>query len=80
MDRIVAARVLVTDETQTSIQTREKGMRSDDRSFAALLLVEGLNETAVRDALARLQERDLELARDAGDLPLYAVVFSLGSI
>ena len=31
---------------QTSIKTREKGMRANDGSFAALLLIEGLDETA----------------------------------
>src|SRR5215475_1067331 len=40
LDRIVAARVLLTDLAQTSIKTREKGMRANDGSFAALLLIE----------------------------------------
>ena len=51
LDRIIAARVLLTDIAQTSIKTREKGMRANDGSFAALLLIEGLDEAAVRDAL-----------------------------
>jgi hypothetical protein len=37
LDRIIAARVLLTDIAQTSIKTREKGMRANDGSFAALL-------------------------------------------
>jgi hypothetical protein len=41
-------RALLTDAAQTSIKTREKGMRGNDGSFAALALIEGLNETAVR--------------------------------
>lgn len=41
VDRIAAARLLVTDLTQTSVQTREKSMRSGDQSFAGLLLIEG---------------------------------------
>lgn len=79
MDRIVAARVLVTDEAQTSIQTREKGMRKDDRSFAALLLIEGLNEVSVRDALWQLQSRNLADAPRSENVPLYAAFFSLST-
>ena len=48
LDRIIAARVLLTDIAQTSIKTHEKGMRANDGSFAALLLIEGLDEAAVR--------------------------------
>src|SRR4029434_8006027 len=33
LDRIIAVRVLLTDIAQTSIKTREKGMRSNDGSF-----------------------------------------------
>jgi hypothetical protein len=78
LDRIIAARVLHTDAAQTSIKTREKGMRSNDGSFAALVLVEGLDETAVRQALHHL--RPALPAQDHGaidDLPLYRHAFSL---
>jgi hypothetical protein len=34
MDRIAAARVMLTDVVQTSIQTREKRMRNKDDTFA----------------------------------------------
>jgi hypothetical protein len=44
------------DIAQTSIKTREKGMRANDGSFAALLLIEGLDETAIRDALHHLRK------------------------
>jgi hypothetical protein len=77
MDCIVAARVLVTDEAQTSIQTREKGMRADDRSFAALLLVEGLSERAVRNAFERFSSHDTRRADGSEQLPLYTSVFGL---
>jgi len=79
MDRIVAAHILVTDEAQTSIQTREKGMRKDDRSFAALLLVEGLAEAPVRDALWRLRSREPGDTEGSEQLSLYTIVFSLGA-
>ena len=78
LDRIVAARVLLTDAAQTSIKTREKGMRSNDGSFTALVLVEGLDETAVRNALHHLRP---SLPAEAGGeieaLPLYRLAFSL---
>lgn len=78
LDRIIAARVLLTDLAQTAIKTREKGLRANDGSFAALLLIEGLDEAAVRDALHHL--RKMLPAEDHGaidDLPLYRLAFSL---
>jgi hypothetical protein len=78
LDRIIAARLLLTDVAKTSIKTSEKGMRSNDGSFAALLLIEGLDEAAVRAALhqvrAKLPAHD-QAAIDA--LPLYRLAFSL---
>ena len=78
LDRIIAARVLLTDVAKTSIPTSEKGMRANDRSFAALLLIEGLDEAAVRAALCHLRAKwpaDDHAAIDA--LPLYRLAFSL---
>jgi hypothetical protein len=78
LDRIIAARVLLTDIAKTSIKTNEKGMRSNDGSFAALLLIEGLDEAAVRAALHHARN-----ALPAGEhaaidaLPLYRLAFSL---
>ncbi|MGE0289424.1 MAG: hypothetical protein AB7I42_24380 [Bradyrhizobium sp.] len=78
LDRVVAARVLLTDAATTSIQTSEKGMRRDDSSFVALLLIEGMDEAAVRAALHRARK-----ALPAGDraavdaLSLYRFAFSL---
>jgi hypothetical protein len=78
LDRIMAARVLLTDTAKTSIKTSEKGMRSHDGSFAALVLIEGLDEAAVRAALHHLRG-----SLSAGDhatidaLPLYRLAFSL---
>jgi len=53
-------------------------MRANDGSFAALLLIEGLDEAAVRDALHHA--RKTLPAEDHGmidDLPLYRLAFSL---
>jgi len=77
-DRIMAARLLLTDAAQTSIKTSEKGMRSKDDSFAALLLIEGLDEAAVRDALHHLREMlPAEHHTGIDSLPLYRLAFSL---
>jgi hypothetical protein len=67
--------VLATDQAQTSIQTREKGMRSGDRSFAGLLLIEGLDVAAVQAAIERTVTR---LRGDgAPDPTVYTTIFAL---
>ena len=76
-DKIVAARVLLTDQTQTSIQTREKGLRKNDDSFAGLLLIEGLDQTAVRYALWHLRSTQKFGPAAIDALPLYRLFFSL---
>ena len=78
LDRIIAARVLLTDIAKTSIKTNEKGMRGNDGSFAALVLIEGLDEAAVRAALHHVRKAlpaEEHAAIDA--LPLYRLAFSL---
>jgi hypothetical protein len=78
MDRVAAARVMVSDAVQTSIQTREKSMRSKDGTFAALLVIEGFDETSVRNALLRLPSLAPQLNhRLIEELPLYAICFNL---
>ena len=78
LDRVVAVRLLVTDDGRTSITTREKSIRARDESFAALLLIEALDETALHAAAARLPELPFagtSLAADAAHA--YAHVFGL---
>ena len=75
-DRIAAARLLVTDHGQTSIQTREKGMRAGDSSFDALLLIEGLDAAAVRGAIAGLAAPLLAAAMPPGPA-VYETIFAL---
>jgi hypothetical protein len=78
LDRIIAARLLLTDIAQTSLPTREKGLRANDSSFAALLLIEGLDETAVRHALHHARKALPAEDHAAIDtLPLYRLAFSL---
>jgi hypothetical protein len=76
-DRIAAARVLLTDLAQTSIQTREKAMREKDGSFAGLLLIEGLDEAAVKNVLWHLRETGKFEPGAIDTLPLYRLFFSL---
>lgn len=78
LNRIVAARVLLTDAAQTSIRTRERGMRGNDDSFATLVLIEGLDEPAVRDALHHLRVTlPAEDRSEIDALSLYRLAFSL---
>jgi hypothetical protein len=68
-DRIVAAHLLHTDAARTGIRTNEKGLRKDDGSFDGLLLLEGLDEAALRAALATT---GFDTAA-----PLYRMIFAL---
>jgi hypothetical protein len=52
--RISSARLLATDHAQTAIKTREKDLRTRDSSFDGLLLIEGLDEAAVKAAARNL--------------------------
>lgn len=54
-DRIARACLLETDLARTSIETSEKRLRRDDRSFAALVLIEGTGAEPVRDALESIE-------------------------
>jgi hypothetical protein len=75
-DHIVAVRYLETDKKRTMIGTREKTMRGGDRTFAGLLLVEGLDEASVRAVLGRVRAMTPGAAADEG-AQLYGKVFSL---
>jgi len=55
MDRISSARLIQVDTAKTSIPTREKSMRREDKSFANLLVFDGLDAVAVRSALDAVQ-------------------------
>jgi hypothetical protein len=77
-DRIAVARILITDDAQTSLQTREKSLRTGDQSFAGLLLIEGLDEKAVRDAIWRLHAVAPMLNADLIEsYPIYSAFFGL---
>jgi len=74
-DRIASVQVLKTDHAQTSIQTREKGMRAGDGSFDGLLVIEGLDVQSVRAAVD-LAATKLPIV-GANPTVIYTTVFSL---
>jgi hypothetical protein len=78
LDRIAAVRILETDRAGTGVQTREKAMRSDDRSFGGLLIIEALDRNALDDALASLRDRAPTLKPDPAVSGLhYMQIFAL---
>jgi hypothetical protein len=78
LDRIAAVRVLGTDRAGTAVQTREKAMRRDDRSFAGLLVIEAVDRDALDAALAGVHGRAPALKLDP-DVPAlqYTQIFAL---
>ena len=74
-DRIAVAHLLETDREKTSIQTQEKNLRLKDKSFDSLLLVEGLDQTALRKALLAFPSL-LPVGVSAEDVPFYACIFA----
>ena len=78
LDRVIAARLFLTDAAKTSIQTNEKVMRSNDLSFTALLMIEGLDEMAVRNGVHHTRKVISAVDLDAIDMQsLYRLAFSL---
>jgi hypothetical protein len=69
-DRVTAGRIAEVDQAATTIATHEKAMRTHDASFSAMLLLEGLDEEALRTVAALLP------APDAGELAIYRQVFA----
>jgi hypothetical protein len=76
LDRIAAVRLFETDQAKTSIETREKGMRAQDRTFTRLLLIEGLDQPAVRTAVNRLASAIPDVGAADG-VQLYTFFFGL---
>jgi len=70
-ERISTVRLLAADHAQTAIQTREKGMRARDGSFDGLLLIEGLDEAAVKTAAGNLAAQALKRSAPA---PIYTTI------
>lgn len=77
LDGIAAVQIGVTDLARTSVPTREKGLRKDEGIFAGLLIIEALDEAALRHALSGLAEMAPELAANIGDAEVYQAMFAL---
>jgi hypothetical protein len=69
-DRIFRVRVMATDHAQTAVKTNEKSLRTDDRSFDGLLVIEGLDEASVRSAAALS-------GMAVSDVTVYTPIFAL---
>ena len=73
MDRVCSARTLLVDPDRTGVATQEKSLRGGDDEFAGLLLIEGLDASAVGAALhasgdaGGIYNQVFSLARDALD-------------
>ena len=63
MGRICSARFLKVDKAKTSISTLEKWLRREDKSFANLLMLDGLDAGAVRAALDTINSASDALCR-----------------
>jgi hypothetical protein len=67
---ILAARVFKVDQAASAVPTQEKAMRQGDASFSAMLLLEGLDEQALKAA-------DPLPADKTGSSAVYRQVFAL---
>lgn len=76
LDRIAAVRLFETDQAKSSIKTRESSMRTHDGIFTGLLLIEGLDQPAVRAALGQLASA-MPAIGAADAMPLYGLCFGL---
>jgi hypothetical protein len=77
LDGIAAVQVGATDRARTSVPTVEKGMRQHEGFFAGLLIIEALDETALRSALRRAAEIAPEVVSNIGSPEIYHGIFAL---
>lgn len=77
LDGIAAVQIGVTDLARTSVPTKEKGMRKNEGVFAGLLLIEALDEGALRVALRKAAEMAPDVVGDIGDAEVYQGMFAL---
>lgn len=62
-DRMAAARIFETDRATSEIATSEKSMRTGDRSFDAMLLLESLDGRVLAEGLALMEVRERDIYR-----------------
>jgi hypothetical protein len=77
MDGIAAVQIGATDHARTSVPTVEKGMRQNEGIFAGLLIIEALDETALRSALRGAAELAPDLFGATFEPEIYQGMFAL---
>jgi hypothetical protein len=77
MDGIAAVQIGATDHARTSVPTVEKGMRQNEGIFAGLLIIEALDETALRSALRQAADLAPDLFGGGGEPEIYQGMFAL---
>jgi hypothetical protein len=77
LDGIAAVQIGATDHARTSVATVEKGMRQHEGFFAGLLIIEALDEPALRSALRRAAEIAPETVANIGSPEIYHGIFAL---
>lgn len=79
VDRISSVRFCETDNAATGIQTDEKKNRAKpDNSYGALLAIEGIDEGAIKDALAELRKIAPDIEKNSAvGAHIYTTVFVL---
>ena len=76
LDGIAAVQIGATDLARTSVPTVEKGMRKDEGVFAGLLIIEALDEAALRGALRQAVQMAPDLG-GIGEPEVYQGMFAL---
>src|ERR1700694_544186 len=71
LDGIAAVQIGTTDHARTSVPTVEKGMRQNEGIFAGLLIIEALDETALRSALRQAADLAPDLFGGGGEPEIY---------
>jgi hypothetical protein len=76
LDGIAAVQIGTTDLARTSVPTVEKGMRKDEGIFAGLLIIEALDEAALRGAWREAARLAPDIGA-AGEPEVYQAMFTL---
>jgi hypothetical protein len=77
LDGIAAVQIGVTDLARTSVPTVEKGMRKDEGIFAGLVIIEALDEAALRGALRQARKVAPDLFGGLDEPEIYQTMFTL---
>ena len=77
LDGIAAVQIGATDVARTSVPTIEKGMRKDEGIFGGLMMIEALDETALRKSLRRVAETEPDMVANVTDPEIYRSIFAL---